>query len=355
MTFASGYADGLETVAIGPDGSIAVGGFVGASIPVRDLKFKSAGQVEEGHPFVAYLSTVSANGSEAPEMFDWFHYEYQSGMPFKGSAKAIRIGDNGDIHALCGMRAAIMVLNKSGQMVIKNAPGEYIDAEYQASDLELIPGGGYMLTGLTASQNQRKSATNEKVSKDLKKLWRKSYGNYPGGVKEFTGLGIGDLVIDECWGIMSTKNSAGVVDGHAIACGTGIENCNGLSPSKTAICNADPRLNWRSLVIATDLNGSRVWSRMDTFPGAEGPSSSAAEYIFPLQSGGIGVITDEAFGMGFLELAAPTGHKQQCSAPALAQSNSKSSQKSQTSQDLFKKNAANKKMLAQIKELVMDF
>jgi hypothetical protein len=142
-------------------------------------------------------------------------------------------------------------------MVIKNEPGEYIDANYQASDLELIPGGGYMLTGLTADPDPsiRKSATNEKVSKDLKKVWRKSYGNYPGGVKEFTGFGTYEEVIDECWGIMSTKNSAGVVDGYAIACGTGIENCNGVPPSKVGICNADPRTNWRSLVVATDLNG----------------------------------------------------------------------------------------------------
>ena len=114
MTFASGFADGLETVAMGPDGSFAVGGFVGSSIPIQDLKFKSAGQVEEGHPFVAMISAENANGSEAPETFDWFHYEYQRGAPFKGSAKAIRISDNGDIHALCGKRAAIMVLDKSG-------------------------------------------------------------------------------------------------------------------------------------------------------------------------------------------------------------------------------------------------
>ena len=143
-------------------------------------------------------------------------------------------------------------------MVIANEPGEYIDPDYQASDLELISGGGYMLTGLTAhvGSDIRKSATNEKVSKDLKKVWRKSYGNYPGGVKEYTGLGTGDkdLVIDECWGIMSTKNSAGVVDGYAIACGTGIENCNGVPPSKVGICNADPRTNWSSLVVGTDLN-----------------------------------------------------------------------------------------------------
>jgi hypothetical protein len=70
---------------------------------------------------------------------------------------------------------------------------------------------------------------------------------------------------------------------------------------------------------------------MDTYPRAEGPSATAAEYIFPLQNGGIGVITDEAFGMGFLELSAPNGQKQQCSAPALAQRKSNSTNSSQPS------------------------
>ena len=41
----------------------------------------------------------------------------------------------------------------------------------------------------------------------------------------------------------------------------------------------------------------------------EGPSasSSAAEYIFPMDKGKIGVITDEGGGMGFEVLKAPNG------------------------------------------------
>ena len=57
------------------------------------------------------------------------------------------------------------------------------------------------------------------------------------------------------------------------------------------------------------MDGERVWSRMDNLPPAPGDpaATSAAEYIFPMSNGSIGVITDEAWGMGFLELAAPNG------------------------------------------------
>ena len=64
---------------------------------------------------------------------------------------------------------------------------------------------------------------------------------------------------------MSTRGSDGKINGHAIACGTGIENCD-VPPDKLAACQADPRGVWRSLVIATDMDGERVWSRMDNLP-----------------------------------------------------------------------------------------
>lgn len=94
-----------------------------------------------------------------------------------------------------------------------------------------------MLTGLSTG-SMRKSATNMKVDKDGKKVWWKHYGNYPGGKNQYTGLGVGDpaLIIDECWGIMSTRGSDGKINGHAIACGTGIENCDGVAPDKMAKC-----------------------------------------------------------------------------------------------------------------------
>lgn len=63
-----------------------------------------------------------------------------------------------------------------------------------------------------------------------------------------------------------------------MACGTGIENCaneqaasgGGFDAATQTECNGDPRVNWRALTIATDLNGNRVWSRQDSYqPGTK--------------------------------------------------------------------------------------
>lgn len=87
------------------------------------------------------------------------------------------------------------------------------------------------------------------------------YGNYPGGVNQFKGISKGDpsMVIDECWGMMSTST------GYVMSCGTGIENCDGMTGDTLNKCLADPRRMWRNLVFETDSEGERVWSRMDSW------------------------------------------------------------------------------------------
>ena len=101
--------------------------------------------------------------------------------------------------------------------------------------------------------------------------WSKNYGNYPDGVNQFTDAGPGDwaLVYNECWGVAPYYSSSGAQTGYVMACGTGIEdNCPvtaNFMPQLWTECKFDARNTWRSLTVATDLNGERVWSRMDSF------------------------------------------------------------------------------------------
>jgi hypothetical protein len=59
------------------------------------------------------------------------------------------------------------------------------------------------------------------------------------------------------------------------------------------------------LNIAVDLNGERIWSRMDSYQPADNTdktqivSSTGNEYIFPLKSGGLAFVGDEAGGFSF--------------------------------------------------------
>jgi len=59
-----------------------------------------------------------------------------------------------------------------------------------------------------------------------------------------------------------TYDEANVVDGYAIACGAGIEGCDGWAGTDMwEKCETDPRTVWRALNIKVDLEGNRVWSR----------------------------------------------------------------------------------------------
>ena len=144
------------------------------------------------------------------------------------------------------------------------------------------------------------------------KKWAKDYGNYAGGINQFDKLAVGDwaLIYNECWGVSPRYAADGTTqNGYLLACGTGIEGCtsmygNDLLPK----CKADPRTTWRALTIATDLNGERVWSRMDSFKGEDPKvASSAAEYVFPVKDGKQVIITDEAMGMGIMTIAKEDG------------------------------------------------
>lgn len=138
--------------------------------------------------------------------------------------------------------------------------------------------------------------------------WTQDYGNYPGGVNQFNGIAQGNwaLIYNECWGVAKKYASDGTThDGYVMACGTGIEGCSafaGNTPWTYLECEADPRVVWRSLAVATDLKGERVYSRMDSFQdseaGGQPVADSAAEFVFERTGGGHTIITDERMGLG---------------------------------------------------------
>jgi hypothetical protein len=120
------------------------------------------------------------------------------------------------------------------------------------------------------------------------------------------------LVYNECWGVAPKYADDGTThDGYVMSCGTGIEGCNLLlGPFVWAECIGDPRGTWRALTVATDLEGERVYSRMDNYgvglyadEGETRVGASAGEFVFINADGGHVIVTDEGNGMGFLTIA----------------------------------------------------
>ena len=191
-----------------------------------------------------------------------------------------------------------------------------------------IASDGYILAGLTYSlQEERCFGQGCGVIKgSLVKLsatgdveWQKFYGNYRGGVGMFEGLEEGDnaLIYNECWSVAPRFDADGTThNGYVLACGTGIEGCpvfrHNFKPSLLSECRSDPRTTWRSLTVATDLDGEPVYVRQDSFlatDDSEMPSqtSAAAEWMIATSDGKHTVITDDAYGLGFLTIQAYDG------------------------------------------------
>lgn len=266
FNFASGHkSDALETVQFTPDGGIVVGGYVNGDN--EGSPGKSAGQQSEANPFIAKLSAASIAGTEEPAGYEWFWYE--TDVPtYKGSAKAIRVDqNNGDIYANFGRKISVIKLDSTGNVLAKSKAFKDKWA-MQGSDLEIAPDGGIIVGGLAHTGGQ-KAAIMKLDPNTLDIVWQKIHGGYPGGVNQYKGLDGGNrrYVIDECWGLMTTTDANGVPTGYALGCGTGIEGCPDVPGYEKlkAECEADPRIEWRSLVVATDLNGDMTWYRIDNF------------------------------------------------------------------------------------------
>ena len=145
--------------------------------------------------------------------------------------------------------------------------------------------------------------------------WTQNYGNYPDGVNQYADSGPGNwaLIYNECWGVAPYYSSSGAQTGYVMACGTGIEGCPltaNFMPGLYLDCQLDARTTWRSLTVATDLNGERVWSRMDSYQNGEGKVwASASEFVVSDTDGRVTFISDEAMGFGFGTIAPSDGTK----------------------------------------------
>lgn len=236
----------------------------------------------EGKSFIGKIKASDIAGSKAPKKFEWTYVEERKDKAYRGGTKSIKIDSQDNVYASVGEMTVLTVLNPAGELLAQVE----LDKKTQNNDIALADDGGVVFLGLQydispadcnpvsayPGKCSRIKGSLMKADHEGNLVWKKTYGNYPGGVNQFAGISEGSWtqIYTECWGLSSVSDREGNPTGYAMQCGSGIEGCeidyiaNYWDPKiQGAACTADPRDQWRSLTIVTDLEGNRIWHRQD--------------------------------------------------------------------------------------------
>ena len=281
------------------DGGVLIGGLVSGEAGALE-GFKSYGNPISGIAAVWMLDADELESGSAP------------------SPTAIRYDDFVSVRALRPLAdGGFVFLAPRGEevyvVVRADAEGEEIwrtelPDHGEATDLAVLTEGGEEVGIAVVGHAGYAGGIEGSVTRldlDGAILWGVLHGNPEGGVGEFAGLGPGapELIYDECWGVQPTEDG-----GLIVACGTGIEGCDGLGGTGLgAECRADPRTTWRSYVVGMDGEGSELWHRTDSYrfeEESDEAAASAAEHVLQMENGGFAAVIDQDFGIGLIVLEA---------------------------------------------------
>ena len=327
-----GDADGShgawEGIDLTSDGSDAVLGGFTAKETSEEMAFRSYGNCG-GSAVVVKLPVTALTASTAPTSAS---LTWSTTITGRMSAKAVRPFANGEIAVMAWTDAgsdadaatntAIAKLSAAGALTwgpinVGVRHGEGTDIQVTETDI-FMTGHNDCDTAVTGSGLCGKLT---KIGgSDGAVAWSKVYSSC--GVPN----ACGHVVIkNECWGLQMMSDG-----GAVIACGTGIENCNGMTGTMLSDCQGDRAITgdtrtgaypraaavWQSMVVRTDAAGNVLWQRVDQYRGtgdvALGQSgweaaSSASEYVAQTSDGGLIFINDEGNGIGVMKLGGSGG------------------------------------------------
>ena len=284
--------------------------------PIQVEAFKSYGNVGAGSALVQSLPVgVLASAVSAP-VESAASWTYGPTTAYWTSKAARSLPDGSAVALLyregAGKMASLVKLSAAGAVLW--GPIDYGTQHGEGTDVVVAAdGSGFAIAGHgDGGVAETLSGRLTKVGSDGTHAWSRSYSSvdYSLGNK---------LIKNECWGVQPLE------DGYVMACGTGIEDCDGYAGQVLADCQAgrgDPRPGavpraasvWQSLIVRTDLDGGLLWQRVDQYRergspplGTPGwtPLSSAAEYVVRTPAdGGLTFFNDEVGGIGLLRLSA---------------------------------------------------
>jgi hypothetical protein len=308
-----------EGISLTTDGAFAVLGGYTNKPDTSEMSFRSYGN-SGGLAIVSKIPVSSLTSSTAPTSASasWSY----SGWSNRMSAKAVRPFTNGEIAVMLftdGSNAEMTTLAKlSSSGTVVWGPTNMGLTHGEGTDIQVTSFAIFM-TGHAECSTSASSGLCGKLTKveasSGSVAWSQSYSSC--GVPNACGY---TVIKNECWGL-ALMNDGGAV----LACGTGIEDCSGMTGQMLSDCQASsplladtradavarPASVWQSLVIRTDSSGALLWQRVDQFRDDNSPplgqagweaSSSASEYVANTADGGLIFVNDEALGVGVMKL-----------------------------------------------------
>lgn len=300
-----------EMISLTSDGVLLAG--LHRKSSTSEMSFKSYGNVAEGQavimklPFSAVVSGIPPTATNA----SWV--QTFAGFLTSKAARPVTNAANSNIVVLLyaeasAKHATLQMLNSMGGTLW--GPTDYANTQYEGTDVQAsADGASVIVSGQGGIPNTYFAKLTKVQAADGTKLWTRTY----------TAGGTPELIFNECWGAVATSDS------YVVACGTGVENCEGVTRNTADCANgigdkrsgATPRNAgvWQSLVIGTDTSGNLLWQRVDSYKDPSFPAlassstahrtSSAAEWVVATSDGGLAIILDEVSGMGLMKLMPP--------------------------------------------------
>lgn len=307
-----------EMASLSDDGSTVVLAGLHESTDSAEFNFKSYGNVVSGKSLVQAIPVSALAQSSAPTASD-VEWTYENDAYL--TSKAARFLPDGSVVALLygedpSKMTTLVRLSSSG--AVQWGPTEHGLQHGEGTDLTVSRDGNSVVVSGHGDGGVAGTLSGRMSKFDLSgaALWSKSFSSIP---YDGSAGPHANLIKNECWGVQSMPEG-----GYVMACGTGIEDCEGLSGEAAAVCAAGtadqrpgayarPASVWQSMIVRVDADGNVVWQRVDQLKYEGEPKlgeagwamrSSASEFVLVDPDGDIVSINDEVGGIGLLRLDA---------------------------------------------------
>ena len=325
----SGSNGAYENIALSEDATeVVVGGFTGKP-DTDEYSFKSYGNAAGGTAIMTKFPASTMSGSTAPTATDasWFKT-----FTAQSTVKAMRPMTQSGLTmwavllwtetATADAATAVAALTSTGTVSwgptnIGTLHGEGTELAVSA---DATGASDYLyVTGHGACAAPDTAALCGKLTKVSASTGTASWSKYISSCDTPNACGY-TYIKNECRGVIVEPGS-----GIVVSCGTGIENCNGMTGQMATDCaaglalTADTRANaiprpssvWQSYIFKTDFDGTLLWARADQYRDSEDPAlgtagwaaaSSASEFAIKASDGSLVFVQDEVNGAGILKL-----------------------------------------------------